>query len=276
MTEKENQSTYKGVRIGDTADWRLTLSIGRFGMGAWLKNEEDPTEPVFNLFREEWNGEEDGLLSKIEGCVYDNPQVLDDFSTDIVLTAPRTVWVPSEDLDEFGSEYELYNKVYKAEEEDIFTDETAGISCMYTLVAGLRPFIMRTLPGARVLNHQSICVNRFMERGSDLPRIYIDIRKTEADFYVLDDKKLLLSVTYPWRVVEDLAYHAFNIADIYRLRPDTCQVSLSGIKEVRHNLTTLMRKYMAYVMNTMLPSNLSKEELPMAVAMVMSRKKKGI
>lgn len=276
MTEKDSQSTYRGVRTGDTAEWRLTIAIGRHGMGAWLQNEEDPTEPISNLFREEWDGEEEGLLTKIEACVYDNPQVLDDFSTDIVLTAPRTVWVPEGELEEFGKEHELYNKVYRAEEEDIFTDEIDDIRCLYTLVPGLRPFIMRTLPGARVLNHQSVCVNRFMERGSDLPRIYIDIRKDEADFIVLDDKRLLLSVTYPWRVMEDLAYHTFNIADIYGLRPDTCQVSLSGIRDVRQNLAALLRKYMAYVMNTMLPSNLSKEELPLAVAMVMSRKKKGI
>ena len=50
---EDNLTTYKGVRIDDTAEWRLAVYITETGMSAYLKNTENPLEPVATLFEEQ-------------------------------------------------------------------------------------------------------------------------------------------------------------------------------------------------------------------------------
>ena len=160
---EEISSTYRAVRIDDTAEWRLIIHITKGGMSAYLKSEEDPMEPLITLFHEEWEVDDKELLKRIEDAVYDHPQLLDDFSTEIVVNTTKALWVPKGEVQpaDTGAEYpdrdetDIYNMVYEAAEEDIFIDEVNGMICLYTLVPGLHPFIRRTLPGARTWCQQS-------------------------------------------------------------------------------------------------------------------------
>ena len=84
-------NTYQAVRIGDIADWRLICVISAQGIGAWLRHAS-PTQELVTLFDEKWNADSGSLLERIENTVYDHPQVLDDFSADIAVVAPRSIW----------------------------------------------------------------------------------------------------------------------------------------------------------------------------------------
>ena len=86
--------TYQAVRVGDVADWKLICEISARGMSARLKHT-DPTQEMVTLFDEHWSDGED-LLSKIENTVYDHPQVLDDFSAELTVIAPKSIWVPAD------------------------------------------------------------------------------------------------------------------------------------------------------------------------------------
>lgn len=270
--ESSNDATrYSAVRIDDTAEWRLTVSMRRDGMSAYLRNEGDPTQSVVTLFEERWTEDDEGLLKRIEAAVYDHPQLLDDFSTDIVITTGRTLWAPDTAVDDPESEVEIYNKVYSAEEEDIFVDEIDDMRCLYTLVPGLKAFIQRTLPGARTWCQQSVEVRRFRERGDEMPRVYIDIRDGEADFMAFSGRTLLLAATHPWRDPMDIAYHLFNILDVCGLDPQNCQVSLSGKREVKSALLGKLREHVQFVMLTMTPSMVGKTEMPLAAGLLVSR-----
>lgn len=267
----ENITTYRGVRIDDTAEWRLVIYISEVGMSAYLKNIENPLEPVAILFEEQWQRDETSLLHNIETAVYDHPQLLDDFSTEIVICSPRAMWVPEERAVDYEEQADLYNKVYKAEEVDIFCDTFSGMSCLYTLTPGLAAFMRRTLSGARVSCHLSVLARRFISRGSEMPRIYADIREGEVDFVVLDDRRMLLSSTQRWHDKMDIAYHIFNIMDVYGLDPKNTQVSLSGERDVKQSLVKTLREQISYVMLTMMPSAVSKTEMPITAAIALSR-----
>lgn len=271
----EETPTYKAVRIDDTAYWRLTVHISRTGMSAYLKNEEDPTEPVVTLFSDTWVRNDESLLRHIETVVYDHPQLLDDFSTDIVISTDRALWVPREMLDEPGSEYEIFNRIYRAEEEDISVDEFEDMACLYTLVPGLLPFIRRTLPGARTWCQQTVAVRRFIDRGADMPRVYVDIRPGETDIMAFDGRRLLMSATHPWRDRMEIAYHIFNTMSVCGLDPGASQVSLSGPRDVKNELMQILREHLKYVMLTMMPSAVARTEMPLAVAMLVSRTQKS-
>lgn len=271
MESSKDATRYSAVRIDDTAEWRLTVSIRHDGMSAYLRNEGDPMQSVVTLFEERWAEDDEGLLKRIEAAVYDHPQLLDDFSTDIVITTGRALWAPDSAVDEQESEVEIYNKVYAAEEEDIFVDEIDDMRCLYTLVPGLKAFIQRTLPGARTWCQQSVEIRRFRERGDEMPRVYIDIRDGEADFMAFSGRTLLLAATHPWRDPMDIVYHLFNILDVCGLDPQNCQVSLSGKREVKSPLLAKLREHVQFVMLTMMPSMVGKTEMPLAAALLVSR-----
>ena len=275
----EETTTYRAVRIEDTADWRLIIHISHTGVSAYLKNEEDPMEPLITLFTENWSREDSGLLHRIETAVYDHPQLLDDFSTEIIINTEKSIWVPRKEIereasseDAYRDETDLFNLVYKASEEDIFIDEQGDRTCLYTLVPGLLPFIRRTLAGARTWCQQTLAVRRFGEQVSDMPRFYVDIREGEADYYGFDGKKLLFAVTHPWREMMDIAYRVFNMLDIWKLDKANTQVMLSGNRDVRNTLMGFLREHLNFVMLTMLPSSISKSDLPLAVGLAMTKR----
>lgn len=262
-------ATYTAVLTGDLADWRLVCVISGSGMSAYLKNE-DPLKEIVTLFDEKWSANVDNLLSKIEETVYDHPQVLDDITADIVVIAPNTIVVPTDMVYEDDDEaYRLYSTVYAAEERDLMTETIGGETILYNLVTGLNAFLQRTFPGANVHNHMGVLLRRFRDRVADVPRVYIDIREKEADFVVLDRKKLLLAATHRWDAITDIQYHLFNILDIYGLKADELQVSLSGLREVKSELAKELRKKIAYVMMTMVPSISTNGDLPIEAAFLM-------
>ncbi len=266
---EDNLTTYKGVRIDDTAEWRLAVYITETGMSAYLKNTENPLEPVATLFEEQWQQDETALLRNIETAVYDHPQLLDDFSTEIVICSPRAMWVPEALAGDYEEQTNLYNKVYKAEETDVLCDTVNGMCCLYTLCPGLPAFLRRTLSGARVSCHLSVLARRFMSRGSEMPRVYADIRQGEVDFVVLDDRQMLLASTQRWHDRMDIAYHVFNMMDVYGLNPANTQVSLSGESEIKQSLVKTLREQISYVMLTMMPSAVSKTDMPLAAAVAL-------
>ena len=264
-------STYQAVRIGDLADWRLLLWIGAGGMGAWLKHE-DPTRPLETIFAEEWKDAGESLLHRIESAVYDHPQVLDDFSADIAVTARRTVWVPTELVaDDEDEAFRLYSQVYPAQPGDVMSETVGDATCLFSLVPGLNAFLNRTLPGARVHSHLAVMMRRFRERSSDMPRVYIDIRDGEVDFIAFDRKDLLMAATHKWHHPGDIRYHLFNIMQVFGLDPRQVQVSVSGPSRLKTELVQELRKTVAYVMLTMIPTIGAKADLPLPVSLLLRR-----
>lgn len=262
-------NTYQAVRIGDIADWRLICVISAQGMGAWLRHV-NPTQELVTLFDEKWNAESETLLERIENAVYDHPQVLDDFTADIAVVAPRSIWVPSElvaDDDEEAAR--LYTQIYTAEESDIISGTAGDATCLCSLVPGLSAFLQRTFPGARVHPHMSVLARRFRERGSDEPRVFIDIRDGEADFLAFDRSRLLMGATHVWHDPADIQYHLFNIINVYGLDPSEVQVSLSGPRDLKTDLMRELRRTLAYVMLTMMPGIGSKADMPLAGSLLL-------
>lgn len=264
-----DSSTYQAVRIGDTADWRLICVISARGMSAYLRHI-DPTQSIITLFDEKWQGSEDTLLELIENKVYDNPQILDDFSADIVLVAPKAIWVPTrlvaDDEDEAGR---LYAQVYAYGQADVMEQEVGDATCLYSLVPGLKAFLQRTFPGARVHSHLAVMVRNFRQRSADMPRIYVEIREGNVDFIAFNQKNLLMSATHPWSALEDIEYHLYNIMDIYGLDSKEVQISISGLREVKTELMNRLREHIRYVMLTMMPGIGVKSGMPLPASLLL-------
>ena len=149
----------------------------------------------------------------IETAVYDHPQLLEDFSTDLIISTRSTMWVPVSAIEEEGEDV-LFNLIYTAADDDIFMDEIGDKACLYSLAKGLQGFLRITLPGARTRCQLSAAISRL-----DIPatgyHVFTDIREGEADIIAYRDGELLIAVTHPWRYPSEIAYHVLNIVELY-------------------------------------------------------------
>lgn len=264
----EEPNTYRAVRIDDASSWRLLIYLSKTGMSAYIRNEENSGEPVLTLFSRKWDTDEEGLLTRIETAVYDNPQLLDEFSTDIVICTEKAVWVPVSELEEHD-EGELFNEIYRATDEDIFIDRLEDKACLYTLIPGLQGFIWRTLPGARTWCHQTPMVTAGRSEAHQ-GSVHVNLRKGEADFIAYKDGELQIAVTHPLRFDSEVAYHVINIIDLFGMGYDT-EVALSGSGLPKDEIKATLRQCGLQVKPAMLPALESETELPPAVALLLDR-----
>lgn len=212
----------------DTGQWRLIVKIFPSGMSALLENTlHDDVEPQ-ELFQSHWDNDPDNLLRNIENAVYDHPRVLDDFSAKVIVFDRKTLFMPTELLlDTEGAEDVYYTSVYKADPVDIMCETDKDITAAFCLAAGLKGFLNRTFPGARICCNLMQHVIKLRNTGDGF-RINIDIRDDEADFILLHDADLISASTHTWTSGADIAYHAFNLFNVYTIDPKDVKVILEG------------------------------------------------
>lgn len=221
-------TTLTAADYADTGQWRLIVRIFTDGVTAHLENTlHDDVEPQ-ELFSTHWEKGGSSLLQLIENAVYDHPRVLDDFSARIVVYDPRTLFMPTELLvDTEGAEEGYYTAVYESEPSDVMCESDKDVTAAFTMTPGLKGFLNRTFPGARISCHLMVALQKHRRTESGL-RMVIDNRINEADFILLDDDRLLSASTHPLSADSDIAYHAFNIMEVYGLKPADVRIIAEG------------------------------------------------
>lgn len=271
------QFTVDPLVFSDTGQWRLILEISASGMAAVLKNTEDEKQPPVVLLNKNWDEERGSLLMDIETAVYDNPRLLEDFATRIILTTPQALWVPSELVidDEIDEKY--FTTVYPAKSEDINADYSQNEICLYTLTQGLNSFLQRTLPGCRVSSHLSILKSEFEKLeaikansssdNSPLGRIYLNIRPSEFDIYIFGGGRFLIGATHQLENLSEIAYKALLSAEVAGLRPADCEVVITGHHSDRDDLQELLLKIFPSISYPESPELTRKYGLSLALAL---------
>ncbi|MCM1153099.1 MAG: DUF3822 family protein [Muribaculum sp.] len=262
---------YSPVDLADTGMWRLLLYIKPRGMSACLRHIEDKNALPVVLFDAEWNPQESELLSNIENTVYDNPRLFDDYATEIIIEAPRTIFVPSNIIDEPGRDTELYTEVYSADQEDIFTDSLGEETALFSLGPGVPSFLQRTLPGARILSHLAVIANRYRRHTSEVARIYADIRTDEVDILAFEGTSLLSASVQSWSDPADAAYRILLLMQAYGIDRNAAEIRVSGLPEAKTTLVEMLRRMASYVVYQSEPASVAELAMPLAMALAAER-----
>lgn len=207
----------------DTGQWRLIVNIHPTGMKAMLENTLHKDVEPQQLFSTKWDAEPDNLLHHIENAVYDNPRVLDDFSARIVLFDRRTLFIPTSVGEENdGAEEEIYTSLYQAEAADVICETDRDITAVSSLAPGLKGFLNRTFPGARVSTNLMMQVSKLRKEnkeGGKRMEVTVREQEKEADFILLDGGSLISASTHSVNGKEDVIYHTYNVIDSYGFDP---------------------------------------------------------
>lgn len=278
MSKTEIREEYiheESIQSADPSEKRLTVYISSKGLKAYLKHTMDATAGYRTLIDTQWSVSSEELLRNIESCIYDHPEVLDDYECDVIIGADKILWVPEAVAMDEDARFEVFSAVYPVDEEDIFFDITTpgkdAPSSLYFLCKGLPAFLRRTFPGARVTSHQTLLYRRFVSRNSEDPSLYADLRNGSMDVLVFRGKEFLLGAVHRYADDQDAFYHILNCLRQCGIDEKKCEVYLSGDRELRLTLLRDLREELPYVRNTMLPRVDSPKNMPTAALICVSQ-----
>lgn len=217
-------TTLTAADYADTGQWRLIVKIGNGGISAHLENTIHRDVDLQELFSTTWEEGSGSLLQHIENAVYDHPRVLDDFSARIVVYDRKTLFMPTELLlDTEGAEETYYTSVYGGDGADVMCEGDKEVTAAFMLAPGLKGFLSRTFPGARIGCNLMRKVTECRGKGEG-KKLSLSLRDGEADFVMADGGNLLSASTRPWITGDDIAYFAFNLMNVYGVDPKDVNV----------------------------------------------------
>ncbi|MDE5843343.1 MAG: DUF3822 family protein, partial [Muribaculaceae bacterium] len=242
----------------DTGQWRLIIYISHSGMRAFLIHISDKSRPILRLLAINWHADDPAsLLSNIETAIYDNPRLLDDYATDIIIETSQVCFVPNNYLfDTEDAESEIFTALFPGEAKEILADPLSDVTALYSMTHGLDGFFARTIPGARIRSHLAVMIENFRKSTTaDSPAVYADIRNSEVDLILLRGKELLSASVQRWHTPEDIAYRIFNMLNAYSINPEVTKIYLSGLQKPIDYLMETISNYCAQLLPTPLPAN---------------------
>ncbi|MDE5812748.1 MAG: DUF3822 family protein, partial [Muribaculaceae bacterium] len=257
--------------IMDTGQWHLAVYISKVGFGAWLLPDATLGRMPRVIAQKSWQPSEEGLLGRIEDAVYDNPTVLDDFSSDIIVECDRQLWLPSELYPSDEDCAEAYASIYGGDILDVMVNDASKEKCVFMLTPGLKSFMQRSFPGARIWSQQ-ILLKEAASPPYESFKCLIDIRETSADFIVFSRGELICASTHQWKTGADIAYTLFNTLHTFDAPAADTEVVFSGRRELRQDIGKTLIPYFKSISQK--NHDLDGKEIPTAVYLAINRKKK--
>lgn len=211
----------------DTGQWRLVISISSTEMTGMLCNVTSPDTDPLLMFHRQWEAG-NNILKEVETTVYDNPRILDDFATHIIVTAPKTLWIPSDLTEDEEYDPKSFTAFYDALPDDIFTDFLDEEVCLYSLASGLGSFLSRTLPGSRISSHLTVLKEFYSKSAANGNNIFVDLRSREADILLFMDGRFTSAATHPIKDVLNLEHYLQILCYAYDVDIPSVRLTLCG------------------------------------------------
>ena len=261
--------------LADTGQWRLIITVSDTGMSAYFKNLIDPDIDLVNYLSKKWEGNEENLLQLVEETVYENPDILDDFATQIIIYTPESLWIPEELTDEEELDEKYFTTVFTAKKEDIFSDFGEEEVCLYALAPGLNSFFQRTLPGCKVMCHLTM-IQRWLKdlerinlisSGGNSDRIYVNVRDRQVDLFAFRKGKFMSGSTHRWKNINDIIYESLLLAKAYEMDPEKTRLIVLGSHGFNEALRDSIQEFFPMAANRKTTALSEKYNLPFEVAL---------
>lgn len=259
--------------IVDTGQWRLTIEIEDSRIYAVLVNVEYEDVPPILLLDDSWEGRTENRLSLVESALYDNPRLLDDFATHIIIKEPKSLWIPTELTEDEEFDYSFFTSVYPASPDDICAGFGERDTCIFLPVSGLKSFLHRTLPGSRISCHISVLKDSFeaLESQSDAAdadgSVYLSVQPGFVDIFAFQKGRFLCGASQEWRATSDIAYKAVLAAHAYGLDLEHTRLIIRADHSKVQEIRTLINDFFKEILSLRLPEGHEALNMPFACSL---------
>lgn len=255
----------------DTGQWHLAVDISKHSFGAWLLPDESVGAAPRVITNVSWQPSEEGLLAKIEDTVYDNPTVLDDYSADIIVECDRQLWLPASLYPTDEDCADAYTTVYGGDILDVMVNDLGEYKCAFMLIPGLKSFMQRSFPGARIWSQQTL-LKEASRQPHEAFKCLLDIRQDSIDIILLCRGELLSASTHLWKTETDICYVILNILQTYEAASTETEIVFSGLRKTRQSIGKTLQPYFKSISQK--SHSLDGKDIPTAVYLAINRKKR--
>lgn len=206
---------------------------------------------------------DDKLLTHIENAIYDHSTLLEDYDGRILIDTDKVLFFPPDTPHD--AVYAAMERVFAVAPQEIYLSEDTEVITAFTLCDGLKGFIDRTFSGLKVFSVIDVMRKEFSQReGADV-QIYADLGQGHVTLLAFRNRRFVHGSVHPFTEVADVAYYIYALWHQLGLTADRGELNVSGPKNHRSELMTIMRRRINYVMMTLLPRLEESDNVPPAL-----------
>lgn len=246
--------------ISDHSRWRLQLTVGAGGVRA---NFYDAAAArMFTYMDKSWGGDPADSLRKIEDAIYEDPVILDDYTTSILVRPVRMIFVPDARLgaDTAAEDAEaLLSQVDATEAKDVWIEPQGhGLTAIFSTPAGVRDFLSRTFPTEDVHLALRPMLGHVLLRENDPGRkMWVHLDAGTLDVVAVSDGRPVLVNTREYVEAADAAYYIVYALGAIGFDAARTDLRLSGREDLRRELMPMLRRHIDSVSGALLPTTVN-------------------
>jgi hypothetical protein len=137
------------------------------------------------------------------------------------------------------------HEIPKGDVVDGFSLRTRGIVILFSYPANIRNAVTKKFPSAKIIpSVAGLLESSFnMFRNKEGRSVLVNIRQQSFDLVVMEQGKLILLNTFPYKSSEDFLYYLLFTCEQLGLNTETMLLHVAGEIERRSGLMKLMEKY---------------------------------
>lgn len=213
---------------------------------------------VFAPFSHKTWSADDNCLRMIEDAVYENPLILDDYDTTLLVQPSFTSVFPKGLADSLEDDeiHDMLHAAYPVDNMELITDRAAEVVFAMLMPKGIRSFFDRTFATeAHHILHPMHDYNMHAAANEGGDRMWVDFPTSDTlHVTAWSSGELKLCTAWKFRTPQDAAYYILYAWQTLGLETSSGEIRISGNAETRNVVLPLLRKHIGYVSLTILPS----------------------
>ena len=243
--------------IDDIKIWHLYILLGKKRLIALFHNKR--TNDIFSYIDYQWSNTDNLSLEQIQNTIYENPLILNGYTTTILIESNYFTIVPSKFIENDEDAYDLMDCIYSTDNADLWVDNIGDETILFNTLSGLQSFLYRTFPESSVHFQLTPTINFFKANQSieKNGNIVVNITEEKVEIIAIKNKKLQYSNIFDYKESSDIVYFILNAWNMLGFDQQTDELKVSGVKDIRTQVMPTLRKYINYVMLTTLPQTVN-------------------
>lgn len=243
--------------IDDIKIWHLYILLGKKRLIALFHNKR--TNDIFSYIDYQWSNTDNLSLEQIQNTIYENPLILNGYTTTILIESNYFTIVPSKFIENDEDAYDLMDCIYSTDNADLWIDNIGDETILFNTLSGLQSFLYRTFPESSVHFQLTPTINFFKANQSieKNGNIVVNITEEKVEIIAIKNKKLQYSNIFDYKESSDIVYFILNAWNMLGFDQQTDELKVSGVKDIRTQVMPTLRKYINYVMLTTLPQTIN-------------------
>lgn len=194
----------------------------------------------------------------LEDAIYDNPLLLSQFRRiDCLIDSERFVIVPRERVAEAP---DMLAALYGDERFETLCDtiDNSGATLATAVPRSLMGFLKRTFATPRI-SHRLTPLCRYFghrTRFGNSGQLHVHLREGACDIIAVASQGIVVANTFRTSAAADAAYFTLAVAREIDFDADSDRILVSGNSAQREELMATLRRYVAFVMPLIFPSDM--------------------